>query len=215
MQRIWEHRILKKKLNKIIERDFSYQEEILKKYNGPVVLDGYWQSEKYFKSIREDLIKDLQITTLSEEEDLKVIEEINRTNSVSLHVRRADYTNLDTQNIHGLCDIDYYGRAIEILADKVEKPHFFIFSDDIIWAEENLKINFPINFVGHNDADKNYEDLRMMSLCKHNIIANSSFSWWGAWLNTNPAKITIAPERWFATTERNFEDVIPDSWIKI
>ena len=103
-----------------------------------------------------------------------------------------------------MCSLEYYQNAIEEVVSKVENPTFFVFSDDIAWAEQNLKIAYPIIFVGHNDADKNYEDLRLMSECQHNIIANSSFSWWGAWLNQNPSKIVIAPQSWFATTQRNY-----------
>ena len=141
---------------------------------------------------------------------------IQSTESVSLHVRRADYIqNALTNKIHGTCDQDYYDRAIRYIAERVIDPHFFIFSDEPEWVKENLKIDFPMTVVDCNDASRNYEDLRLMSTCKHNIIANSSFSWWGAWLNPNPDKLVITPEQWFNDKKRNTKDLIPEQWVKM
>lgn len=215
IQKIWNVKILGKQFYHLSEKEFNYQNDILKKYNGYVLLDGYWQTEKYFHAITNILRKDLQIITMPQKQDLEIIHQIKNTNSISLHIRRADYTNAETISTHGLCSLDYYIKGVKFMCSKIKKPIFFVFSDDITWAKENLILEFPTVFVGHNSADKNYEDLRLMSICQHNIIANSSFSWWGAWLNTNPNKIVIAPEEWFATTERNYQDVIPSNWIKI
>ncbi|TAF63061.1 MAG: alpha-1,2-fucosyltransferase [Cytophagales bacterium] len=215
LQRLWQSRILGKKNFHLIEEQFNYQPNIIKKYAGNVSIDGYWQTEKYFLEIADMLRQELKIITSSEKEDIKVLQNIQKTDSVSLHIRRADYTNPETALIHGLCSIEYYQEAVKNIADKIPNPTFFIFSDDITWAEENLKLDFPMVFVGHNNADKNYEDLRMMSTCQHHIIANSSFSWWGAWLNPNPNKVVIAPQKWFSTNERNYQDVVPNNWIKL
>ncbi len=178
--------------------------------------DGYWQSEKYFHDIRKELLEDLSITIPLKGKNLNIANKIKSTNSISLHIRRADYvTNLKTFNIHGICDLEYYQSAINYMKSKVKNIVIFVFSDDIKWAKENLKTDLEIVFVDHNNADTNYEDLRLMSLCKHNIIANSSFSWWGAWLNQNPGKIVIAPKKWFATNKRDYSEIVPKTWIKI
>ena len=218
MDRVLEYRILGKKNIDINEKAFNFDQDAIQKYNAKhIFIEGYWQTEKYFDShnIKEILYKEFQITTPQEEKDKVISEKIRNSNAISLHIRRADYANPDTVKVHGMCSLEYYQNAVEEVASKVENPTFFVFSDDIEWAEQNLKLPYPIVFVGHNDADKNYEDLRLMSECNRNIIANSSFSWWGAWLNQNPSKIVIAPQSWFATTERNYNDVIPPSWIKI
>jgi len=109
---------------------------------------------------------------------------------------------------------EYYERCIQLVGEKIERPQFFVFSDDIEWVAENLHIRYPTTFVTHNES-KNYEDLRLMSMCKHNIVANSSFSWWGAWLNSNPGKLVLAPKRWFTDPRVNTSDLVPDSWIKV
>lgn len=203
-------------LNPKIIKDTWETENFIKKTSKYTYLDGYWQSENYFSDIKNVLLKDFQITKKLEGKNLEIANKIKSVNSVSLHIRRADYvTNKETLNIHGVCDLNYYKSAINVIKNKMEKPVLFVFSDDIKWAKENLKTTLEIIYVEHNNADTNYEDLRLMSLCKHNIIANSSFSWWGAWLNQNPNKIVIAPKNWFATNERNYNDVVPKRWMKI
>lgn len=215
LERVWKYRILGQQFYHITEKQFHFDDIVLQKYHGNVLLDGYWQTEKYFAAIEAPLRKEYLITTPQTEIDKNVTQQIQNSNAVSLHIRRADYTNPETAKTHGLCSLEYYQKAIEIVASRVTNPTFFIFSDDIIWAKENLKLDFSTTFVGHNNADKNYEDLRLMSSCQHHIIANSSFSWWGAWLNPNPNKVVIAPKEWFATTERNYQDVVPENWIKL
>ncbi len=111
----------------------------------------------------------------------------------------------------------YYRQAAEIMAEKHGPPHLFIFSDDHAWMRENVHLPYPTTFVGHNGADKNYEDLRLMSLCRHHIIANSSFSWWGAWLNPREDKTVIAPARWFNNVKASVDthDVVPHAWVRL
>ena len=138
------------------------------------------------------------------------------SNSISLHVRRADYvTNPQANQFHGVSSMEYYNKAIHKIKSIISEPHFFIFSDDITWAKQNMIIDCPTTFVSHNGPDKNYDDLRLMSFCKHHIIANSSFSWWGAWLAMNKNKVVIAPTRWFNSPDRNTKDVIPENWFSI
>ncbi|MEN6509171.1 MAG: alpha-1,2-fucosyltransferase [Smithella sp.] len=152
----------------------------LLKINRDAYLDGYWQSEKYFLDIAPVIRKELSIKTPPDRENELLINKIANSDAVSLHIRRADYVaDSHTNTIHGACSLDYYHHAVDKVAEKVKSPHFFIFSDDPAWALDNLKLKYPATFVTKNGPDKNYEDLRLMSLCRHNIIANSTFSWWG------------------------------------
>jgi len=142
-------------------------------------------------------------------------QKIKEKNSVSLHIRRGDYLTMQKAiDTIGVCPLDYYDKAIREITRKIKNPTFFIFSDDINWVKENLKTNSPTIFVSGGKL-KDYEELILMSKCKHNIIANSSFSWWGAWLNNNPNKIVIAPKKWFKDTSKNTRDLIPESWLKL
>jgi hypothetical protein len=129
-----------------------------------------------------------------------------------LHIRRGDYL---TNIVHNTNKEDYYKNAIKLIEEKVKNPVFYIFSDEIEWVKQNFDIKYPTVYVDFNDALTNFEDIKLMSSCKHNIIANSSFSWWSAWLNENSNKIVIAPKQWFTDVSRNTKDIIPKSWIKI
>lgn len=183
---------------------------------GDIYLDGYWQTEKYFKDIEETIRTEFLIKTPAELINLTTANNIMDSNSISLHIRRVDYvTNPAANKIHGVCSMEYYRKAIIKMTSVIHEPHFYIFSDDIKWAQENVNIDYPTTFVSQNGPDKNYEDLRLMSLCKHHIIANSTFSWWGAWLSTNKNKIVIAPNRWFNATDKDTKDVIPENWFAI
>ena len=197
------------------EKQFDFDPKILDAPNN-ILLDGYWQSEKYFADISDILRREFVVKYQQDAQSQMFSDRIQSTESVSLHVRRADYVqNALTNKIHGTCDQDYYDRAIRYIAERVNHPHFFIFSDEPEWVKDNLKIGFPMTVVDCNDASRNYEDLRLMSTCKHNIIANSSFSWWGAWLNPNPDKLVITPEQWFNDKKRNTKDLIPEQWVKM
>ena len=195
---------------------------IEKQFNNSVITDslkntylyGYWQTEKYFWDIKDILLEEFKITVPLAGKNKELANRISNVNAVSLHIRRANYiTNKDTFQIHGVCSLDYYDEAMKYIASKVTDPVFFVFSDDFEWVKENLKIPYENVFVDHNDAKTDYEDLRLMNLCNHNIIANSTFSWWGAWLNLNKEKIVIAPKKWFNDITKNTTDIIPSSWI--
>ena len=198
------------------ERNFNFSKNILDT-KAPNYLEGYWQSELYFNEIRETLLKDFEVEKPLTGKNLEVFEEIKGVESISLHIRRGDYvSNQQTNSFHGTCSLNYYKRALDYISgEKPDDLKIFAFSDDPQWVKENLKTEIPIRFVDHNDADTNFEDLRLMSLCKNNIIANSSFSWWGAWLNQNSEKIVIAPQRWFNNDKVDTSDVVPNSWTKI
>ncbi len=214
-RKIYASLFLNKNNKYISERQFTYDLNILK-LTGNLYLDGYWQTEKYFDNIKDMLYKDFTIKIPQNQENQKINNIIKSTNSISIHIRRTDYIhNKITNSIHGTCSLKYYKNCVNLITKEINEPHFFVFSDDHQWAKENLKLDYPMTFVDHNDASKNYEDLRLMSQCKHNIIANSTFSWWGAWLNQNPNKIVCAPKKWFNDTSRNTQDLIPDQWIKV
>ena len=180
-------------------------------------LKGYWQSEKYFENNQKKIFKDLQIIALQSKKNIKISENISKTNSVSLHIRRGDYvTNYSYNMKHGTCSLDYYKRSVDYLSKSLNKNFtIFAFSDDPEWVFKNLKLPMDIQFIEHNSSKKNYEDLRLMSQCNHNIIANSSFSWWGAWLNKSPKRTIISPKEWFADKNIKNIDIIPNNWIKI
>ena len=177
---------------------------------------GYFQSEKYFNDIRSTLLKDFTPRLPLSKRSQEVADRMSKVNGVSIHVRRGDYvSNKVNLDVHGLCEADYYEKALAIISEKVDQPKLFVFSDEPNWFKEKTKTDFPVEYVEHNVGNASYEDLYLMSLCKHHIIANSSFSWWGAWLNQNLNKIVIAPSKWMNNTPKNTKDVVPDSWIKI
>ena len=180
-------------------------------------LKGYWQSEKYFENNQKNIFKDLQLIAPQSKKNIKTLENISKTNSVSLHIRRGDYVTNSAYNMkHGTCSLDYYKRSVDYLSKSLNKNFtIFAFSDDPEWVFKNLKLPMDIQFIEHNSSKKNYEDLRLMSQCNHNIIANSSFSWWGAWLNKSPKRTIISPKKWYADKNIKNIDIIPNNWIKI
>lgn len=198
------------------ERGHRFQREILMCPDNHY-LSGFWQSEKYFKRIRSTIITDFEgrekkISRLNK----SLADRINSTESVSIHVRRTDYvTNSSAKVYHGVCSIQYYKKAMNHVEKKVKKPVYFVFSDDPVWAKDNIKSRHKTIYISHNRGREAHEDIRLMSQCQHNIIANSSFSWWGAWLNQNKDKIVIAPKKWFADKSVDSSDLIPEKWKRI
>lgn len=181
-------------------------------------LDGWWQSEKYFADIRDIIIKDFSYKNPPSSANKKLLKQINDDpNSVSVHVRRGDYVNNPLTNVfHGVKELDYYNLALKELTKKVKNPNLYVISNDPEWCRQNLKFPYKTHFVDNNDdTTGGSEDMRLMRACKHNILANSSFSWWGAWLNENPKKIVIAPKQWFADTSVDTSDVVPEGWTQI
>lgn len=178
-------------------------------------LVGYWQSERYFADfadqIRADFTPKAPLTGLN----LILSREMAACESVSLHVRRGDYVSeARVAQLHGVCSLDYYRRATDHIAERVDRPVFYVFSDDPDWTRTNLRLDFPTHFITHNNALP-VEDLRLMSCCRHHIIANSSFSWWGAWLGHNPARQVCAPRCWFAGYDHDTRDLIPPGWTRL
>ncbi|MBF0502001.1 MAG: alpha-1,2-fucosyltransferase [Candidatus Riflebacteria bacterium] len=179
-------------------------------------LIGYWQSQKNFAAIEREIRQDFKLAHPLDRFHEYFASEISRVNSVSMHIRRGDYvSNPMTSSVHGVCSLEYYRSAQAIIADRVKNPVFFVFSDDPEWVQDNLYSAFPFTVVADpTTPGSEAQDLCLMALCKHNIIANSSFSWWGAWLNQNPGKVVIAPAKWFKSSDFDSRDIIPESWIK-
>lgn len=181
----------------------------------PVYLVGYWQSEKYFAWNRPRLLQDIQllvplpVTT-------PLLDEIRSTRSVALRIRRGDYvSSTATAQFHGLCDIGYYHAAINALKACFPDIHVFVFSDEPAWAQINLLLDVPTRYVDANPADRGYIDLELMHHCRHHVIANSSFSWWGSWLCESGEQVVYAPDRWFAETTTDTSDLVPARWTRI
>lgn len=179
---------------------------------------GFFQSEKYFLPYREILLKDFSFKSPLNEKNQQMARRIKATNAVSVHIRRGDYiTNPNASKIFTECSVEYYKTAIEKIKQQVECPVFYFFSDDMEWVKRNLGDLVEAVWVNFNQGRDSCNDMYLMSICKHNIIANSSFSWWGAWLNQNPEKEVIAPRYWFKNPEANATviDLIPEGWLQI
>lgn len=199
----------------IAESGNVYQKEFLN-FSKNTYLDGFWQSEKYFKSIEAIILKDFIFRNELNFENVNWLNKINSCESVSLHIRRGDYvSSKNSQEHHGNLSFDYYTKALNLINEKKSNIEVFVFSDDIEWCRQNLKLRQKTFFVDANQKNNFHLDMLLMSKCKHNIIANSSFSWWAAWLNQYKNKIVIAPSHWFANKSFNTKDLIPSQWILI
>jgi hypothetical protein len=209
------YRVVRPRYRLVRERHFHFDPDVLQLSDG-VCLLGYWHSERYFADVAELVRNEFHFLNEPCDENALCAERLAQSNSVAIHVRRGDYASNPTTNAyHGLCGIDYYNQAVEYMQQRVSDPQFFVFSDDLDWARDNLTLGGDAEFVDHNHGDASQEDLRLMSLARHNIIANSSFSWWGAWLNQNESKIVVAPKRWVNDPSINTSDLLPPAWIAI
>jgi hypothetical protein len=177
---------------------------------------GGWHTEKYFLPIKEEVINAFAFKSFPFENDSRIKEtimQIKQSNSVSIHIRRGDFlTSSGYYQFSGICTNEYYQKGIEYIKEKVDNPIFFVFSDDLEWCKKNLLLDSVI-FVDCNNGENSWRDMYLMSLCKHNINANSTFSWWGAWLNKNIDKNIFVPE--FFINEVETKDIYPENWIKI
>ena len=195
------------------------QEKLIKEFElltDPVYMEGYWQTEKYFLSIADQLrSKDFIPVAAISSMNAELLRKIGRTSSVSMHVRRGDYvTNAETNKYHGICSVDYYQHSAKMIVEKTGADHFYVFSDDPEWVKANIVLPYSTTYISHNIARESYWDIVLMQHCKHHIIANSSFSWWGAWLNSSKEKIVVAPEKWFTDPSAVSNQMISEGWIK-
>jgi hypothetical protein len=182
---------------------------------GDAYLEGFWQSEKYFQDVADVIRRDFSFKTPLLRSGSEIASEIQASDSVCLHVRRGDFiNNLVAAKVHGFIGMDYIRRAIGVVTAKIRRPHFFVFSDDIAWCREKIRLDYPTTFVGRDDGGREFgDDFRLMTLCRHFIISNSTFGWWAAWLGEHPGKIVVAPRRWFASSPHSTRDLFPASWI--
>jgi hypothetical protein len=180
----------------------------------PVLLWGYFQSEKYFEDVREHIRDDFQFNQPLTGRNREIEEQIRRSPSVAIHIRRGDYiANKYARQVFAVCSIAYYRRAIRYISERVEAAQFYVFSDEPAWAETHIPIPGAV-YVNWNTGMDSSIDMRLMSLCDHQILANSSFSWWGAWLNPHKDKIVVAPSVWLKDTQCS-NDLIPAEWVLI
>lgn len=206
--------------------DFTYHPSLAN--SRAQFMEGFWNNERYFKDISDNIRHEFSLKNKLGPAAEKIATEIIKDNisldkkqTVSVHVRRGDYvSNQYSMSELNILTLDYYQNALAIISEKLGKENLevYFFSDDISWVKENLKLTgYSMKYIGHNSTDPiyDYEELHLMSLCSHNIIANSTFSWWAAWLNRNPDKIVIAPEKWIRNPYINTNDVCPPSWIRI
>lgn len=197
------------KLKNISDRDLTGLENGVLDAGNNVLLEGFFQNYRYFESIRELLVKEFTPVEKMNAANANCLEHIKATNSVSVHFRRGDYA---LTNYHGMLDTSYYDDAIKLIAQKTGKMKLFIFSDDPEWVLQNMNFTHPFELINFNKDKYNYFDMELMKHCRHNIIANSTFSWWPAWLNENPGKIIVAPEKWLNLEQNRLEN-IPEGWI--
>lgn len=200
----------------IVEPHYRYWRGLLDRARNGAYLQGYWQSERYFSHQATAIREDFAFRQLPAGQNADLARAIHDCESVSVHVRRGDYVgNAKTLANHGTCSPEYYFSAIELLRQRAPTLRLFAFSDDPQWVADVLKPRYPdLVLVTHNQGESSYNDMRLMSSCRHHIIANSSFSWWGAWLNPGPDKIVIAPRQWFANGT-DTQDLLPPGWERV
>jgi hypothetical protein len=202
----------------ILERkqNLETMEAFTKSYAYPFLyFKGFYQSERFFKDVegevRQAFAFDLNKANAESQTLARQIQE--NPHAVSLHVRRGDYMEPKFYKRYGtVCSQAYFQRAVEMMLAQVPQAHFYIFSDDVEWVQQNLRLP-RATVVSCNRGADSWQDMMLMSLCRHNIICNSTFSWWGAWLNANPEKRVIAPSRWLADVDMPY--IIPETWIKV
>ena len=176
-------------------------------------LHGYWQSEKYFQNSAERIRSDFTFPAFSNQKNAEMAARIAESTAISLHVRRGDYL---TFAAHVLCDQAYYDAALAKVLDGLQgDPVVYVFSDDPQWAKDNLLLPCEKVVVDFNGPETDFEDMRLMSLCQHNIIGNSSFSWWAAWLNQTPGRRVAGPAKWFGDPKLSNPDIFPHDWLRI
>lgn len=203
---------LKHKSTEFVEPFLGYNEDVFFNIEGRYFI-GYWQSYKYFKNIAL-VVRNafaFPLSLLSDRNKL-LRKEIQKNNSVSIHVRLGDYVGHPLYS--NICTLDYYRKAIDLIVNRIPDSTFFIFSNDTRRCLEKLNLPNCI-VVDWNSGEDAYWDMYLMSCCKHNIIANSTFSWWGAWLNLNPSKIVVSPSKWINDERISMCDIIPPEWICI
>ena len=216
---IQKHRGLFQKFGFLTDTYAILYQPVFETIGGNITMFGYYQNEQYFDNIASEIRNDFSFKNPLAGKNLELSEKIRSGKSISIHVRRGDYlTNKHAISNFVTCDIDYYKKAVEYILGKIDSPEFYVFSDDPVWVKNNVNfVNHPVSYIDWNNGSDSYIDMQLMSMCKHNIIANSSFSWWGAWLNPNTDKTVMAPDKWFQDKKKNdlLDNFYPKGWIKI
>jgi hypothetical protein len=206
-------RDLERAYRRVEDRETLLDTEGLRGASG-IYLNGFWQSEDFFKDNADLIRTEFTLKAAPNADNLTWLEKIEGAESVCIHVRRGDYVrDPKITEAHGICSLDYYRAAIERINKEAASPRFFVFSDDPDWVRDNLKIDGPAEYVVHNGGD-GVEDLRLMSRCRYFVIANSTFSWWAAWLSGRP-KMVFAPSPWFKDPSRSDHDPALPGWIRL
>jgi hypothetical protein len=212
LRRRWAHWLRGSRL--IVEPHFHHWPGFAKLTQDCYLL-GYWQSERYFDAVSDEIRSAYGFKEPLTARNQALAAEMLACHAVSLHVRRGDYvSDRKTSKVMAVCTQAYYQSAIEHIAASTQQPVFYVFSDDFAWAKQHLPTKYRLVYVEHNTGIDSYRDMQMMSLCRHHIIANSSFSWWGAWLNPRPDKLVVAPSGWFLGNQ-NTRDLIPTAWTRL
>jgi hypothetical protein len=203
--------------NLYIERRDSWFDAEVFNLKGNLYFEGNWQSLKYFNKIENIIRRDFSFKNRLSEDLTQLANEIQQPDSICLHVRRGDYVWQPYANkINGVKGIEYFSSALAVVLTKIKKGRIYVFSDDIDWCIKNLHLDRTVCFVEHEYPNKkSHEYLRLMSLCDHFVISNSTFSWWAAWLSQNSNKIVVAPKKWFEDSTIDTSDLIPENWIRI
>lgn len=197
------------------EKQFHFDEGV-HQLKPSAYLEGYWQSEKYFQEHSVQISSDFLPKTKTPDRCLPILNSIQGTQAICLHIRRGDYiTNASAAKTHGVCPLSYYQQGVEQLLPGLSSPHCFIFSDDPQWVKENIDLPCAFTVVDVNNGKQANWDLFLMHSCMHFVIANSSLSWWGAWLGAHEEKRVIAPLQWFLTEDKNTKDLLPKNWERI
>ncbi len=194
------------------ERSFDYDPAV-SRLGAETYLEGYWQSAKYFADVADTVRRELTLQHEPDAANAQWLTRIASANSVCVHVRRGDYLMVDHFAQHGVCSVDYYTTAMRLIAERTDNPRFFVFSDDLAWTREHIT-GENISYVDANSADAAHDELRLMAACRHHVIANSSLSWWGAWLAQHERQIVIGPDPWFSAVKKT-PDLFPDGWIAL
>ena len=200
------------KYEDVSEKEYATFNHSILECGNHILLQGLFPSYKYFSGIKEILQTELVPKQEMDRENLAALAKIKSVNSVSVHFRRGDYA---LTGFHHILDKSYYERAIKYLSARVEDIELFIFSDEPEWVSQNIHFEFPCHIMDFNKGDRSYLDLELMKNCKHNVIANSTFSWWAAWLNPNLEKIVVAPRNWLNHVDINRMQNVPEEWILV
>ena len=197
-------------LSVFAERSFDYDPRF-RRLEGRTYLVGYWQSYRYFDDVGDLIRREISLRHAPSAENTRWLTQIAQANSVCIHVRRGDFLGSAAFDHHGVCSEDYYRRAMRLIEKRLNDPYFFVFSDDLAWCRNRFQ-NANVAFVDANSAEAAHEELRLMAACRHHIIANSSLSWWGAWLARHDEQVVVGPDPWFSGRAHT-PDLYPPGWL--